>query len=105
VVRLERLVVGKPLRAEGVDEVQDARVRAVVAGQLQPALRADRRAQLLEQGDLGSAEPVDGLLGVADREQLVVLEPDAAEQLDQLHLHRVGVLHLVQEQVAIPLTE
>ena len=36
---------------------------------------------------------------IADREQLPLRQPRAAQVLGQLHLHRVRVLQLVHEQV------
>ena len=61
-------------------------------------------AALLEQLDVGVAEAVDRLLGVADREQVPV-----RDQLDQLELHLVGVLELVDHDPGkarpVPLAE
>ena len=74
-----------------VDHLEDLRAGAEV--RVERRALADRReplAALLEQLDVGVAEAVDRLLGVADREQVPV-----RDQLDQLELHLVGVLELV----------
>ena len=81
-----------------VDRVQDLRAAAEVG--LQRLARADRlqpRAAPLEQLHLGVAEAVDRLLGVADGEQVV-----AGDRLDQLQLHPVGVLELVDHDALKP---
>src|ERR1700749_3973818 len=58
-----------------------------------PATRGFERSQPpsppLKQLDVGVAETVDRLLGVADREQVV-----AGDRLDELQLNPVGVLEL-----------
>ena len=64
---------------------------------------------LVEQGDVGAPETVDGLLGIADDEQLAGLETHGApvvgggaplgQQEDDLRLQRVGVLELVDQQI------
>ena len=75
-----------------------------------PGLRADQRLDLVVEGDVGAAEAVDGLLRVADHEELAGLELHLpprrgarlalAEVEDDLRLQRVGVLELVDEEVA-----
>ena len=74
-----------------VERVQDLGARAEVG--LQRCARADpleAPPALLEQLDVGVAEAIDRLLGVADHEQV---EP--GDEIDQLELHIVGVLHLI----------
>ena len=53
--------------------------------------------QLLEQLDVGVAKAVDGLLGIADREQVL-----ARDRVDQPELHTVGVLELVDHDAGKP---
>ena len=54
---------------------------------------------------VGPAEAVNRLVGVAHGEQLAGRQPGAAQQIDQFHLHRVGVLQFVDEQEAVTLAE
>src|SRR5665647_3391690 len=64
---------------------------------------------LVVEGDVGAPEAVDGLLGIADHEELARLEDHVApvggqrlafaEQEDDLGLQRIGVLELVDQQV------
>ena len=73
-------------------------------------LTRDEPLHLVVHADVGAPEAVDGLLGVADHEQLAGLEHHVApvvrpglalaEEEDDLRLQRVGVLELVDEQVA-----
>ena len=79
---------------------QDRRRRAVVAGQPdQPGVgEVLREAQ--EEADVGAAERVDRLVRVADRAEVAV---GRAEQPQQLVLHRVDVLVLVDEDPPPPL--
>jgi hypothetical protein len=81
----------------------------VVLRQAQHAAIAGRhpRQQAAEDGDVGAPEPVDRLLGVSHRHQRGrrpgpprPLGP--AEKVDDLLLHRVHVLRLVDEQRAQP---
>ena len=74
--------------------------------QLRPAHRLFERGDL---ADVGAAEAVDGLLAVANHEQLADLGGDVApvsgnaavlggEKHCDLRLNRVGILHFVYEQ-------
>ena len=110
-------IAGHPRRERGVDGVLDLGHGAEAAAQrharrpVAPELLAHR----LVDADVGAAEPVDRLLGVADDEQLARRGPDGApvglvrivrrEQQQDLGLQRIGVLELVDEQVREPLLE
>src|SRR5438093_1317545 len=74
--------------------VEDALIGAPVVGQRQPPSR-EPGADVL---DLGVAPAVDGLLGVADRRN--VAEVDRGGEPDEVELDSVGVLELVDDQVA-----
>ena len=52
-----------------------------------------------EEGDIGAAEPVDRLPGIADDEEAVYLRP--VDFLEDIPLHRVGVLKFVDEDVEV----
>ena len=81
-----------------VDHLQDLRTGAEVGVQRGArAHRGQRGAPLLEQLNLGVPEAVDRLLGVADHEQVVL-----RERLDQVELHAVGVLELVDHDPGKP---
>jgi hypothetical protein len=74
--------------------------------------RLDERRAVLEVGvEVGAAEAVDRLLRIADDEELArrrqgrvwiggTLASDGHEETHDLVLHRIGVLHLVDEHVA-----
>ena len=61
-----------------------------------PAAVRKRVGEARDAGDVGAAEAVDRLVGVADRDQVAAV---AGEQPQQLDLRRVGVLQLVDEHV------
>ena len=97
---------------EALVEVVDERRLAAEVGrerheQVRP--RRDDRADRLVDGDVGAAETVDRLLGVADQRELPRREHDVlpaarrglalAQVEDDLRLERVGVLELVDEDV------
>ena len=85
---------------EGVDERHEVRERAVVVGETHMAASAARGVfapDLVEDLDLGAAEGVDGLLGVADDEEVGAF---VGETGDHLLLDVVGVLELVDEDEA-----
>ena len=100
--RLVGLLRGQDeLGEDPVHEAQDGGARAEVLHEVQhgPALRGLRPArQLAEEAHLGAAEAVDRLLGVAHHHQ----RPGAVagEEARDLDLQRVGVLELVDDQVA-----
>ena len=74
---------------------------------------AERRARAQERGDVGAAEPVDRLLGVADDEQAPRIDLDLVpapvarvrvarrEQRGEVALDGIGVLELVEQQVRV----
>ena len=55
------------------------------------------QAQLLKLLHVRAAEPVDGLLGVAHREQFSCRHAAAAKELDQIHLDGIRILELIDE--------
>ncbi len=98
-----------------VDPAQDRRRRAeVLADGLDASasarLRPHQVLDLVVHGDVSPAEAVDGLLGVAHHEELAGLEhdppprvglrPALAEEEDDLRLERIGVLELVDQEIA-----
>ena len=60
----------------------------------------EARVELGEGGEAGAPEPVDRLVVVADDHDVVGPVGRPAEQLDQLDLGDVGVLELVDQDVA-----
>ena len=62
--------------------------------------RDEPRVELGERGEAGAPEPVDRLVVVADDHDVVGPVRRPAEQLDQLDLGDVGVLELVDQEVA-----
>ena len=103
-----------------VDEGEHGRDGAEVGGEGQdfPAVRLDEALHLLVDGDVGAAEAVDALLGVADHEELARGEADAApvrggglgrgvlgQEEGDLGLQRVGVLELVHQDEVEALLE
>jgi len=117
VVRLPagREVLFEDRREDLVHPVDELRRGAKVAGQLlDPArpvrLPFDHPLHLVVERDVRAPEAVDGLLRVADHEQLPRFEDDLApvtrsrfplaQQQDDLGLQRVGVLELVDQDVA-----
>ena len=83
---------------QGVDPGHHRRVRPVV--DLQRELLVRGRHRLAIGRDVGAAETVDRLLGVTDQDQRAVAVEGA---LQDLPLHRVGVLELVdQHHLAAP---
>ena len=88
--------------AERVRRVQDRRLRAEIAPEGENVRRsggARLAPALAEDLEIGIAEPVDGLVLVADREELGV---GAAEGFDELQLDAVRVLELVDHDVEEP---
>ena len=85
----------------GEDGTGEARqVLAEAPGAAEVALRGGNGAHRVH----AAAEAVDRLLGVADGEQPAAGQPVAAEHVDHVHLHRVGVLQLVEQQEAVALS-
>ena len=78
---------------------------------------AERGSSRQEQPDVGSSEPVDRLLRVADEEQPprfdlqllpaigLLVGRHRRDQRRELDLDRIGVLELVEQDVAVPLVE
>ena len=95
-------VVAQQALAERVDGADHLRPRAEVAAQrdrLAAGARLDRAAPLAEDVEVGVPEAVDRLQLVADDHQL---RRGPAQRFDQPQLQAVGVLELVDEQVAEP---
>ena len=102
-----------------VHERQHRRHGAEVRGEGQDFAvgRLDQPLHLLVDRDVGAAEAVDALLGVADHEQLAGREADArpfgrgrrrgvfGQEERDLRLERVGVLELVHQDEVEPLLE
>ena len=92
----------KPIAERGherrVERVDQLRARAEVDVERRPrALGGQPLPEPLEQLDVGMPEPVDRLLGVADREQV-----PARDRFDQLELDHVRVLELIDHHVDKP---
>ena len=116
---LERGLHVRALRGERplkppVGQVADRRQGPEVGrqGEHRPARALENPLHLVVGVDVGPAEPVDGLLGVAHHEERAGAHPDlapggllnafAGQEQDHLGLHRVRVLELVHEQVGEP---
>ena len=72
------------------------------------ALGDDPIRQLLVGDDVRAAEAVDRLLGISHQEELAGHEPAVGafrEPLDDLSLHGIGVLELVDEDADVALAE
>jgi hypothetical protein len=93
---------GEPRLADGVDPRDDARAAAEVRDEVDGG-DLGARAELLEQRHVGGSEAVDRLLGVAHDEQPAGLDTagPARQAEDELVLHGIGVLVLVDEQEAV----
>ncbi len=110
-VRLEaRLVVadqavgGGQDVADGAEVLLDPQARRRAgrgAGRVVRRRTGEARVELGEGGEAGAPEAVDRLVVVADDHDVVRPVRRAAEQLDQLDLGDVGVLELVDQQVAV----
>ncbi len=111
-------LVGHQLAEQPVDPVDDGTDRAEVGDQPHQALpRSEAVAGAKEQLDVGSSEPVDRLLRIADEEQatLVGIEhlPRArfgafdrrGDEQRQVDLDGVGVLELVEQQLLIAVVQ
>lgn len=103
--RIECDTVGRlPGEEAGEDPVhrgRELRVGAEAGGEVAD-LGSTALAALLEQVHLGAAEPVDGLLGVADGEEprrQPALSERSHQGVDEADLRRVGVLELVHQDV------
>jgi hypothetical protein len=89
------------IRDQEVGAVEDVAVRAVVLLQLDQVLDLEIAFERLHVADVGAAEGVDALVVVAHREdgaagRLVV----PGQQLEQVVLQVVGILELVDQDVA-----
>ena len=97
--------LGKPMSQHGVDPGTDVGSRAAVDGQLlTPGVS---RQQAGEQLDIGMAKPIDRLLRIADGKHRRWRTGCIGRcQLgEDVELHLIGVLELVDEQVAMPSTD
>ena len=99
-------------REHAVHEIDDLLERAEVRRQLVALViltllpageLVDGRLRVLEHRDVGIPERVDGLLGIADDEETTLIPPVAPEHPDDGPLDGVGVLELVDEEVAVAL--
>ena len=92
-------VLTQGTREGSVQSREDLRARAEVGLQRRPAADLfEARSARLEQLDVGMPEAVDRLLGIADHEHV-----GARDEVDQLELDAVGVLHLVDHHAGEPL--
>src|SRR5690606_34740570 len=81
-------------REKAIHRIDEGLIRAVISRQTKAKM--GRIPGLEIDLEVGAAERVDGLLGVADEpERLFALVEDGAEDRP---LHRVGVLELVDER-------
>ena len=80
----------------GADDL--GRRPVVVVEPQDPGARHERR-EIGQEGGVRPVPAVDGLVGVPDGEEVAVV---AAQQCEQSELRGVHVLHLVDEEVAIP---
>ena len=85
------------LRDDGVRRAQDRVRRAVVLLERDLLRAAEVTLEFHDVADVRAAEGVDGLVGVADREDVLVL---AGKELQEPVLGVVRVLVLVHEHVA-----
>ena len=95
----------------GIDELLDGPQCAKAGGQLHDpdAALLQRIANLAVEHDIGAAELIDRLLGIADHEQLAGFRRDLApvrlrrivrgEQQQDLRLQRIGILKFVDEDM------
>ena len=98
-MRVQRLVVRSQFVPEQrVDELENRRLATKVFAQHQPACLGRRVAQLTKHVGVGAAKTIDRLLVVAHEKQLPAADCLAAQGLDQLDLHAVGILKLVDQQ-------
>ena len=85
------------VRDDGVRGLQDAVGRAVVLLEREDLSASEVLLELEDVADVGAAERIDGLVGIADDADVAVL---AAEELKQPVLRVVRILVLVDEDVA-----
>ena len=113
-----------PLLKQSVDPADDGFLRAKILHQLQGSAAGlfHARLQALHLADVGAAEPIDGLLGIADHEEFArfrvdLIPPGQAvrsgafgtgrrgQQHGDFGLDRVSVLGLVDQQVGVTVAE
>ena len=111
--RLHPRILGEELREDRVDDGQDRRHRAEVLDQLDRQ-ETEPLPGLVVHPQIRAAEPVDGLLRVADQHQGAGADRDVApvevprvgglggEEHRQFGLEGIGVLELVDEEVPVP---
>ncbi|CFP61046.1 Uncharacterised protein [Bordetella pertussis] len=82
---------------EGIGRIQDVAVRAVVLFQADDTAMCVIAFEVGHVADVGAAKRIDGLIVVADRENR---RPGARQQTQPLVLQRVGVLELIDQDMA-----
>ena len=119
--RTERRLLRRCARREDIDESAIHELADRIRG-TEVRCQCERRAEFVEARldafvdlDVGAAEPVDALLRIADDEERAGTRRDCLpvaslarlrrQQQADLGLHRIGVLELVHQQVAIPSAE
>ena len=103
VFRPKRLVLAVAVEMNNrIGELQNTFRRAVIAFQLKGFGPGKRLFEMKNIFDLRAAPAVNGLIVVAHDEEIAV---HGGEELDDLKLHRVGVLKLVHENIAEPSAE
>src|SRR5262249_28120242 len=93
----DRIDFKEAVAEEGIHEMDNAGDAPEVLGELEPALRGEFSAPLLEDRRLGPTESINGLLHVPDHEQPAREKLGAGEQPEDLTLDDVGILELVDE--------
>ena len=101
---------GHELFEQGIDPIQDGLDRPEIAGE-RLSIHGSGLSCLGVEGDVGSAEPVDRLLGIAHEEEPPRLVPQLGpvsvvargrgDELGQFNLNGVGVLELVEQQALV----
>src|SRR6188474_386523 len=82
--------------------VQNSLIRAVIAGQDHQLPIRKNRAEAQDIAEGGAAEAIDRLVVVPHHHEIAV---SAREQLQELELDAVGVLKLVDQEIAEPPAE
>ena len=87
--------------ADRIDEIDDAGLAAEIAAERQGwCERGEVGLHVVPDGDVGAAEPVDALLGVADQEQLGTRHV-TCDRVRDVPLRAVRVLELVDDEDAV----
>ena len=87
-----------PGRGEGQPGPEPAGVAQHHDGRPLPRPGRELRGELLDAADVGTAEAVDRLVGIADHHEVAAV---TGERLEQRDLAGIGVLVLVDEHVAV----